>query len=68
MGSSYDIDKALFRLNSPSLNKFPPEDRWRKTSFFGVPPGALRVLEAQGLVERRQVTEDSPVQWRRVGQ
>jgi hypothetical protein len=67
MFSSYDIDKALYRLNSPKLNQLPPDSRWRKTDFFGVPPEALHVLEAQGVVERRQVTETSPVQWRKVG-
>ncbi|MFL5282281.1 MAG: hypothetical protein ACJ8AW_15165 [Rhodopila sp.] len=65
MVSSYEVEKALFRLNSPKLNQLPPDNRWRKTDFFGVPVAALHVLEIEGLVEKRQVSEDSPVQWRK---
>lgn len=66
MVSPYEIDKALFRLNSPELKNLPPGSRWRKTEFFGVPPEVMRLLEVQGYVEKRQVSEDRPVQWRKV--
>jgi hypothetical protein len=66
MFSPYDLDKVLSRLNSPKLNQLPPDNRWRRTDFFGVPTEALRILEVQGVVERQQASENDPVRWRKV--
>lgn len=60
-----DREKALERLERWSLRNQPPGKRWRDTGYFDVPGAVMRELEAEGLVESRKLSGNSPTEWRR---
>ena len=64
MEGDYELSKAIQKLRT--LNRSVPnrEDRWRRTSWYGVTEQTMRILQIQGVVEKRRISDDQPVQWR----
>jgi hypothetical protein len=62
--SNYEYNKVLYKLNS-LIRSEPNRDRhWRPTSWYGVTEKTMTMLMVQGIVEKRKVAHDVPVQWR----
>jgi hypothetical protein len=62
----YERTKVLRKLDVLSRSQSDRDQHWRRTSWYGVTEQTMTILMVQGVVEKRRVAEDQPVQWRPV--